>query len=81
MLHLLRFILIFILVVFLLSFIFRLIINYFFKRLGKKYGGHGYNEESKPEGEVHVSRSPKKDKVVDKSVGEYIDYEEVKGDD
>jgi hypothetical protein len=49
--------------------------------LGKKFGGHGYNEESKPEGEVHVSRSPKKDKVVDKSVGEYIDYEEVKGDD
>jgi hypothetical protein len=55
-----------------------MLLKYFIKQLGKRYGGFNNEAERKPEGSVHVSSKPQKDKVVDKSVGEYIDYEEVK---
>jgi hypothetical protein len=33
--------------------------------------------KQRPEGDVYVSKTPNKDKIVDKDVGDYIDYEEV----
>jgi len=46
--------------------------------MGKKFGGYGESRRGKSEGEVHMSRPPEKEKIVDKDVGEYVDYEEVK---
>lgn len=78
MLSFFRFLLIFFIVVYALGLLFRLILRYTFHRMGKKYGGYGESRRGKTEGEVHVSRPPEKEKIVDKDVGEYVDYEEVK---
>jgi hypothetical protein len=36
-----------------------------------------YEQNKRPEGDVYVSKSTKKDKVVDNDIGDYVDYEEV----
>ncbi len=43
------------------------------------FGGFGQNqqqEEKKQEGKVIISDIPKQEKVIDKEVGEYVDFEE-----
>lgn len=39
------------------------------------YGNYG-DEQRKQEGKVIISDIPKQDKVIDKEVGEYVDFEE-----
>jgi uncharacterized protein YpmB len=77
MLFILRFIAIFFLVIFLLSLVSRLVIRYFFKRMGSQFESNNGQTQQRPEGEVYVKKTPKKDKIVDKNVGDYVDYEEV----
>ncbi|MDY0201250.1 MAG: DUF4834 family protein [Tenuifilaceae bacterium] len=46
----------------------------------RKMGGGFQNQtqnKARREGEVHVNTQQQKEKIVDKNVGEYVDYEEV----
>jgi hypothetical protein len=36
-----------------------------------------YQQNRRPEGDVYVSKTAQQDKIVDKDVGDYVDYEEV----
>ena len=69
--------------------LFPLLMAWFIKRQVKKGrgtfftnfggpGGFGYqhNEQKKEEGKVIISDVPKQEKVIDKEVGEYVDFEE-----
>ena len=38
--------------------------------------GQQYGEKKKDEGKVIISDVPKKEKVIDKEIGEYVDFEE-----
>jgi hypothetical protein len=50
----------------------------------KKFGAFGagnnfnYEQERGREGDVHIDHVGKQEKVVDKNVGEYVDFEEEK---
>lgn len=74
---LIRFILIFFLIIFLLGYVFKLFARIFLKRVQRKYGGGQSQKQQRPEGDVYVSKTVQKEKVVDKDVGDYVDYEEV----
>ena len=39
-------------------------------------GGEPYREQKKDEGKVIISDVPKQEKVIDKEIGEYVDFEE-----
>lgn len=72
----LRFLLIFFLVIILISYIVRILARIFFKRIQRDFNQQqGY--KNRPEGDVTVSSPPKQSKIVDKNVGDYVDYEEV----
>ena len=75
----LKFIAIFFLVLFLLAQVSKLLLRYYLKKMQKRYKDqhNQYQRESTREGDVHMSHSPNKDKIVDKDVGDYVDYEEV----
>ena len=67
------------LVIFLIAFISRLFLRSFFRRMESRFGGTAEQQrKQRPEGEVYVSKSTKKEKIVDQDVGDYVDYEEVK---
>jgi hypothetical protein len=72
----LRFLLIFFLVIFVISYILRILVRVFFKRMESNFSQQ-QGRNPRPEGDVSVSKPPKHDKLVDKDVGDYIDYEEV----
>lgn len=72
----LRFLLIFFLVIFLISYIIRILARIFFRRMASDFNQQ-QGRKSRPEGDVSVSPPPKHDKMVDKDVGDYVDYEEV----
>ncbi len=74
----LRFVLIAILVIYAVGFIFRLLLRFYIKRMGKKYGWNAQESEQRPEGEIKVKGNRPQSKKVDKDLGEYVDYEEVK---
>lgn len=74
---LIRFILIFFLIILLLGYVFRLFARVFLKRFQHRYGGEQNHKQQRPEGDVYVSKTAQKEKVVDKDVGDYVDYEEV----
>jgi hypothetical protein len=70
--------LIFFLVIIVLGYVFRFVARLYLKRFQNKYNQSQNQPKQRPEGEVYVSKTVKKEKVVDKDVGDYIDYEEVK---
>lgn len=78
MLALLRFIFIFFLLVILISYVVRFLLRFYFKRMEKRFNQHSHYHNTRPEGDVSITRTPKAEKMVDKDVGDYIDYEEVK---
>jgi hypothetical protein len=77
MLFLLKFFAIVFLVIFLIGMIARIVLQSFFKRMGKRYG-FSQQDKSRPEGEVTVNQTRHTNKIVDKDVGDYVDYEDVK---
>jgi hypothetical protein len=80
MIAFLRFVLIAILVIYVLGFISRFLLRLYVKKMGKRYGWNTQEDEKRPEGEVKVTQSPRSNKKVDDSLGEYVDYEEVNPD-
>jgi len=78
MLGIFRFFAIFFLIIVLLGYISRFLLRFFVKRMQKRYEKNQQQGRYKrKEGEVHVTKTPPKEKIVDKDVGEYVDYEEV----
>jgi cell division protein YceG involved in septum cleavage len=75
MLYILKIFLIIFLIIFLLSYIVRILIYFLFKRLKKQFENP---YQQKPEGNVTIKNGGTSNKKVDKNVGDYIDYEEVK---
>ncbi len=84
---LLKFIFIFLLIFYGLKLITRFVVPFFAKRYMKKMQKDLYNQQHQRsnkkanEGDVIIESHPKNGKKFDKDVGEYIDYEEIKGDD
>ena len=71
-----RFLAIILLIIFGVTYISRLVLRQFIRKMG----GDAHNQsqrKTRPEGEVHVSTQQQKEKIVDKNVGEYVDYEEL----
>ncbi|MFO8020998.1 MAG: DUF4834 family protein [Perlabentimonas sp.] len=79
MLGIFRFLAIFFLIIVLLGYIFRFLLRFFVRRMQKRYekGQQQQGRYKRKEGEVHVTKTPPTEKIVDKDVGEYVDYEEV----
>jgi len=77
MLYFLRFLAISFLVLFLLGLISRLLLQLFVKRMGKRYGWN-QSSQSRPEGDVTVNQTHQQNKMVNKDIGEYVDFEEIK---
>jgi len=78
--------LIILLIFFGLRILFRFLSPYIMRYLAKKVGerfqnmaqGRGYKEPAaKKEGETVIDRVPHRDQTSNKTVGEYIDYEEI----
>jgi len=76
MLGFLRFILIAFLVITILGFIARIFLRIFLTRLAKRMNNQ---EEDKGQrvGDTYIKDTTTKGKVVDKNVGDYVDYEEI----
>lgn len=77
MLALLRFILIAFLVLTILGWIARLFLRIYLTRLAKRMQNNTEDKGQKV-GETYIKDTASKGKVVDKSVGDYVDFEEVK---
>jgi|GEM_PF-4728940 len=43
---------------------------------GGAQGGQQHNEQKKEEGKVVITDIPKQEKVIDKEIGEYVDFDE-----
>lgn len=68
--------------------LFPLLLAWFIKRKMKGFAGYwsnisrsgndpyGEKEQKKQEGKVVISDIPKQEKVIDKEIGEYVDFEE-----
>ena len=58
-----------------------LILRYFLRKVGKKFGAQFQNfdptGQTKKEGEVSIDKKPSKKQKSGKEMGEYIDYEEI----
>lgn len=76
MLYLLRFFAIIFLIVFGISLVSRFVLKQFIRKMGGGFQNQTQNK-ARREGEVHVNTQQQKEKIVDKNVGEYVDYEEV----
>ena len=77
MLALLRFILIAFHVLTVLDWIARLFLRIYLTRLAKRMQNNTEDKGQKV-GETYIKDTTSKEKVVDKSVGDYVDFEEVK---
>lgn len=77
MFAILKFFAIVFLILYVLSVVSRFLIRRFFKRMASRYNGQQQGS-TRPEGDVFVSKSPNFEKKVDKNIGDYVDYEEVK---
>ncbi|MDR3227243.1 MAG: DUF4834 family protein [Prevotellaceae bacterium] len=72
--------------IFLISYILRLLLPYlmrrFVQRMEKQFTEQFNNttkqKQTKREGQVSINQTDKKEKKVDKNVGDYIDFEEEK---
>ena len=80
MLYLFKFLAITVLVVVILGFLSRFLLAYFLRRLSRKFGGQQNAGKRRREGEVNIETNPRKGKIMDDKVGDYIDYEEVDGE-
>jgi len=76
MLAFLRFILIAFLVMTILGYVFRILLKIYLTRLARKMNNQGEYKGQKV-GETFIKNTTTKEKVVDKNVGDYVDYEEV----
>lgn len=58
-----------------------IILRYFLRKIGKKFGAQFQNfdraKENRREGEVTIDKKPSRTRKSKKDVGEYIDYEEI----
>ncbi len=73
------FLLFFFLFMWLMKRLFPLILAWFIKKKLKQAGQDAYsgtNEHKKEEGKVVITDIPKQEKVIDKEIGEYVDFEE-----
>ncbi|RPH32379.1 MAG: hypothetical protein EHM93_09455 [Bacteroidales bacterium] len=77
MLAILRFILIFFLVITVLGWVARLFLRIYLTRLARRMQNHTEDKGQKV-GETFIKDTTAKEKVVDKSVGDYVDFEEIK---
>jgi hypothetical protein len=73
-----KFFLILFLIFFLLGYIARFMLRLFFKRVEKNFNSQNAQGHQRPEGDVYVNKGQQKGKIVDKNIGDYVDYEEVK---
>ncbi|MGB7843044.1 MAG: DUF4834 domain-containing protein [Salinimicrobium sp.] len=81
----LRVILIILLIYFGLKLIFRwfgpIVLKWFLRRMGKKFGQTFSNFDPNPkrekEGEITIEKKPKNPRKSNNDVGEYVDYEEI----
>ncbi|MDR0754707.1 MAG: DUF4834 family protein [Prevotellaceae bacterium] len=70
--------------IFLFSYIFRLLLPYMMRRVMKRmerkiteqFNGTANRKQTKREGQVIIKQTDKKEKKVDKDIGDYIDFEE-----
>ncbi len=79
MLALLRFILIAFLILTVLGFISRILLRIFLSRLARKMTNHEEDKGQKV-GDTYIKDTTARDKVVDKNVGDYVDFEEIDSD-
>lgn len=77
MLAILRFILIFFLVITVLGWIARLFLRIYLSRLARRMQNQTEDKGQKV-GEAYIKDTNTKEKVVDKNVGDYVDFEEIK---
>jgi len=77
MIAFLRFILIAFLVLTILGYISRFLLKIFLLRLAKKMNHQQEEDRGSKVGETYIKGNPTKDKVVDKNIGDYVDYEEI----
>lgn len=76
MLAFLRFILIAFLVLTVIGYIFRFILKLYITRLAKKMTNQDQHKGQKV-GDAYIKNTSAKEKVVNKDVGDYVDYEEI----
>lgn len=77
MIAFLRFILITFLVFTILGYVFRFLIKIYLTRLARKMSNQQQDRGQKV-GETYIRETKTKEKVVNPSVGDYVDYEEIK---
>jgi hypothetical protein len=77
MLGILRFILIVFLVLTVLGYLSRFLLKLFLLRLAKKINKQQEANKGQKVGDAYIKASQTKEKVVDKNVGDYVDFEEV----
>ena len=74
----------FILVFFIVIYLFGVIGRFLLSRYVKRFQGHfeqqqkQYQNQNKQEGDITIQKTPNAEKIIDKSEGDYIDYEEIK---
>lgn len=73
----LRFILITFLVLTVLGWIARIFLRIYLTRLARRMQNHEEDKGQKV-GETYIKDTASKEKVVDKNVGDYVDFEEIK---
>lgn len=76
MLAFLRFILIAFIVLSILGFISRILLRIFLTRLARKMS-NPLEDKGQKVGDTYIKDTSAKEKVVDKNVGDYVDFEEV----
>jgi len=77
MLGFLRFILIVFIVITVLGYISRFLLKIFLFRLAKKMNVQQEKDKGQKVGDAYIKSNPTKEKVVDKNVGDYVDFEEI----
>jgi len=77
MLGFLKFILYAFLVLTILGYISRFLLKIFLIRLAKKMNNHEESKKGQKVGDAYIKGNTTKEKVVDKNVGDYVDFEEI----
>ena len=74
------FIIRFILISIAITWLFRLVVGYFSKSFFNniQQGQNRSGKSTGQEGKMNINKKPEFDKKINKNVGEYIDYEEIK---
>lgn len=73
----LRFILIAFLVLTILGYILRFLLRIYLTRLARKMSNHQEEDRGQKVGDTYIKDTTSKEKVVDKNVGDYVDFEEI----